>query len=276
METQLDFVEVAHGAKVLPVVVGNEGEQSTDTLCRNIEHNVLRPIPRFIDSINLKKKRSRPLAIMAGGPSLLTTIQYARRFRQFMACGSAFDYLVGKGIRPHWAVLADAFDGAADFMTRADFQTTYLVASHCHPVLFDFLAPFDNTQLWHLRLDVEADRRGELMISWGGNVTVMAIHLAILLGFRDLHFFGFDSCYSNDTDTHCYPMDTQWSQEKFTVDIGHRRMLTDGKMLLQAENFFKILSMESEYFHATIHGDGLIAEMVRQGDPGLSKYVTLV
>ena len=43
----------------------------------------------------------------------------------------------------------------------------------------------------------------------------------------------------------------------------------------QANQFFKLVEVDGQFFHSTIYGDGLIAAMVRYGDQALSTFVSL-
>ncbi len=279
MGTTLEFVETLHGGEIMFVSTEQGPSVALRELRANIERNVSRGTPRFVDHVDPKKKRSRPLAIVAGGMSVLKTLERARTFNDIMVCGSAHDYVLSQGLAPRWSVLADA---RQDCITMLQRSITYLVASNCAPELFDALEGFD-VQMWHARTDVAGGdqaaeaivRRGEPQVAWGCTCALAAIYLGRLLGFTDLHLFGVDSCYESETATHPYQTAGEFKQDKFHVDIGGRRMLTDGGMLLQAEYFWRIIEMEGEFFHATIHGDGLIAEMARKGDPKLSQYVSL-
>src|SRR5262249_29701353 len=48
-----------------------------------------------------------PIAIVGGGPSLAETIKDCRRYKNIMACGSVYDWLIWKGVYPRWSVLCD-------------------------------------------------------------------------------------------------------------------------------------------------------------------------
>jgi hypothetical protein len=248
-------------------------------LKHNIETNLKRPLPRFTDRPGFMMCKGEPLAIVAGGPSVKKLIPRIAEFKNILVCGSAHDFLISQGIVPTYAVASDA--DPSGYLNNPHKKTTYLLASQCKPEVFDALEGY-KVEMWNLRGQIAPEYeedlaffQGEGTISWGCTVTLNAIQISMMLGFQDLHFFGLDSCYANDGSSHAYAGPGE--DNKIWVEIGEERQcfLTSLAWMAQAEQFFRLVEVDGRYFHSTIHGGGLIAEMVRQGEPGLSDLVSL-
>lgn len=275
----LSYIEDQHQR---PIVANNVSLIVQGDMRRNIAANIALSIPRFMD--RRPQKHHAPIAIVAGGPSLAQTVEQVRKFRYILVCGSPHDYVMAQRIRPNWVVVANADPVMKDNLQHPFPTTSYLLASHCHPSLFARLSKF-HVELWHMRgavmqfPDTDATIfQGEPAIAWGSTVTLMSIEIAARLGFTDLYFFGLDSSYVNyagSVQTHAYGSADDEVEDKVSVEVGTRKMFSNGAMLLQAEHFFRIIEVANGSFHATIHGDGLIAEMVKQGDPALAQYVSV-
>jgi hypothetical protein len=238
-----------------------------------IRTNVRRDVPRLHHKIDYgKSKRGRPLAIVGGGPSLRQTMDQLREFEDIMVVGSAHDFIVNHGFTPKYAVVCsarnDEGESPKDFIKYPRYYCEYLLASCCHPSLFDALAN-QNVTLWNSagRVDNEVFN-GEPFITGGSTVTLRAINVAIVLGYYDMHFFGFDSCFESVEDNHAYDAGSNSIEhEIIKVRVGHpetgREFLTHTAWLIQAQHFQEVMQFTGHLFNPTIHGDGLIAEIMK-------------
>ncbi len=253
----------------------------------NIEANLKRPLPRFVGRANFCQVKPGPIAIVSSGPSLRETINDLRDFEVVLTCGSAHDFVVKAGIIPTYAVVCDAGKEDKGNLSLPNDKTTFLLASQCDPGLFEHLKGH-KVEMWHYRgqatstespEDEAALLKGEPSIGWGSTVTLNAITLSLMMGYQHMHFFGFDGCYGDyGLASHCGPIAGGLDYEKMPVQVGpeKRVFITNLNLLNQVEQFFRIMEIDGRFFHVTLHGDGLTAEMVRQGEAGLDEYVTLV
>lgn len=284
MDAPQGYVDYIYNDQVIPLNIECQTLIARDHLAKNITTNLAREIPRFVQGNGFRDVKREPVAIVGAGPTLRETIESVRGFKNVLVCGSAHDYVVRKGIVPTYAVVADGGAVDKENLSLAHKETTYFLASQCDPSLFEHLSDF-NIEMWHYRgqatPDLEEEAKllnGELSICWGTTVTLTAIYIAMMLGFQDLHFFGFDSCYGDyGVADHCCKIAGAHEYEKmeFTVGPEKKKFISNMGFAAQAEQFFKIVEADGRYFHSTIHGDGLIAEMARQGEPGLEKYISL-
>jgi hypothetical protein len=228
----------------------------------NIEKSFERNLPRLHHLPQYGKHDDRPLAVVAGGPSLDKTFDELAEFDRIMVCGSAHDYLIGRGFVPTYSAVCDADISTTDFMKLPDHRCCYFIASMCHPALFDLLTGH-RVVLWHsFQGDLDCFC-GEPAIMGGCTITLRAINLAIVLGYKNLHFFGLDSSFVENE--HCYE-----SQPSSPVTIearaGGKVFKTTPPWLAQATHFAEMYRNMSHLFTPTVHGDGLIAAMMNQGD----------
>lgn len=271
--------------RVAPLKINTYTLVERQRLRDNIELNLKRPLPRFVGRENFCQVKPGPIALVSSGPSLRETINDLRDFEVVMTCGSAHDFVAKAGIVPTYAVVSDAGKEDKGNLTLAHKDTTFLLASQCDPGLYEHLKDH-KVEMWHYRgqatqsEEEEAELlKGEPSICWGCTVTLNSISLALMLGYQHLHFFGFDNNYEDyGLSSHCTQIAGGYEYEKMPVTVGPEKkmFITNLNLINQVNQFFRILEVDGRFFHVTLHGDGLTAEMIRQGESGLSEYVTLV
>lgn len=279
MDEPLGYIDTIVDGRVSPLKVETHQIIEPEHLAQNVAANLKREIPRFVQSSGYRRLTSEPLAIVAAGPSLNQTIDRVRDFDNVLVCGSAHDHLVRLGVIPTYALVSDGGKEDKGNLSLPQKDTTYLIASQCDESLFEHLKDYA-VEMWHYKGQIglqEAEiLNGELSIAWGSTVTINAITVAMMLGFQHLHFFGFDSCYGDyGLAQHCCEIAGSMEYQKMPAKVGDKTFISDLGLMEQANQFFRYVEANGEFFHSTIYGDGLVAEMVRHGDPGLSKFVSL-
>jgi uncharacterized Rossmann fold enzyme len=221
-------------------------------------------------------RHQAPIAIVGGGPSVTAELDTLRWFDNIMVAGSAHDWLIGQAVAPRWCVVVDPDPIMADYL-RDPFQNcTYFVASQCDRAVFDALRNYD-VVTWHAGGDApELFGPGKAVIGGGCTVGTRAIIIAHLLGYADIHLFGFDTCilktgcgnidvmchhaypFQNDCETvgRVQPVRLQGSDRTFMCADYHIGQLFD---------FKEILAKLGDKIRFTVHGDGLLAELMRVG-----------
>jgi hypothetical protein len=203
------------------------------------------------------------LAIVAGGPSLNDTYKDVAKFDDVMTCGSVHDYAITLGIKAKWHLECDPYlPQIKCYKTHSD--ANYLIASRCSPNLFHKLRD-RKVYLWHM-WEQELGKKpykGEMAFVCGATVTLAAIPIGMSLGYKHLHFFGFDSSFETFDKNHAYEM-VEFC-EPIQVRVGDpitgKTFNTTATWAGQAQQFEQ---MRNHWpFKATIYGNGLIAEMER-------------
>jgi hypothetical protein len=238
-----------------------------DVLKVNMRSCLERGLPEF----QVGGQPNRSVAIVAGGPSLSET--YADCVgMEIYACNGAAKYLSERGIDPDFCVLADARPEIVE-LVREPIDTTYLVASVCHPSVFDALKGY-KVVVWHcqnnfgereiLHEDFARTKTKHFLVGGGSTCGLRSIYLAYLKGHRDLHLLGFDSCHSKGVH-HAYRQDFNDDDIEGVVPIicGERLFRCAPWMASQAQEF-QVASRTLADAKISVHGDGLIAEIVNQ------------
>jgi hypothetical protein len=241
-----------------------------DILEQNIKANLVANWPRFHERSDYGKMKGRPVAICAGGPSLKQFLgKVYDDFSDVMVCGSAHDFVVASGIDPTYSVQLDGHPMCADFFRMHVPDIQYLMASQCDPIMFDGLNR-SQVSMWHALMGEEPELRvfnDEPAIGGGCTTTLRAINLAIMLGYHDLHLFGFDSCFDDVTAQHAYEYE-EWGSNltQFLVNVDDGKPFKcNGLFLAQAQQFQEMCKNFGHMFEPHVYGDGLIAEMIKVG-----------
>ena len=264
-------------------------EESMD----NVRINVERALPWFHDKFPVKQEDYEPgkrIALVGGGPSIKDTVAELADFDTIIACGSAHDWLQAHSPRvPTYCVVCDPDPVMANYLRAPDHDTKYLISSHCNRTVFDALDGHD-VAMWHCwpvgAGDQEArdflEKKTPRWAAVGGGCTVglRALTLALMMGFSELHFFGFDSCMGTSKDDHhAYPFTDPTKEflgDMYDLKIGMgsgendmpepRTYRVAGYQLAQAEHYRQMLQAFGHIFRPVFHGSGLLADMQRMID----------
>jgi hypothetical protein len=248
----------------------------------NIKVNIKRGLPGIEELPDWRKTKSNgdKIALVGGGPTIKVTYTELDDFKTVVACGSSHDWLIKNGVIPTWCVIADPDPLSIKYLQHKNPQVTYLIASHCHPSIFDYLQDMPKVTLWHCYSGNYDDYKdifpnGFQAIAGGCTVGLRSLCIAIMFGYTNIHFFGFDSCLE-ESNHHAYEFQTD--QEKvgavYIIKVGNqteafeKTYRCEGYHVAQANNFKgfyeffgKGCAPRGQGFEATFHGDGLIAAM---------------
>jgi hypothetical protein len=244
--------------------------------------NMRSAIARGLPEIRQCKPHSGTLAIAAGGPSLRDTW---RDLEGYIAAGNgALGYLIEQGIVPHFCAVMDANAHMADVVV-ADKRVKYLLASNCHPDLFDKLLNAGcDVRLWHPTPDnvgareedfaplprggfrlLGEDHPGKFMIGGGTSIGLRLIPIGYVLGFRKFALHGSDASFRGN-ETHAY-YDRRWGEwaEHSSIEInGYRTSLN---FMQHVTSFANLLTRFSEPRFEPVEiemfGDGLMQACYR-------------
>lgn len=248
---------------------------SRDDLLENIRAACARDLTWFAGA----PEHDRECCIVGGGPSLENSIN---DLRHRVAAGAALvslngtlRWLLERGLRPSSHVVLDGRPENAEFVRDVPPQTIVLVASQCHPDVFDALAehPRDKLLLWHAGLHDDAlveiirpycsDDDPGVIVGGGSTVGLRAMFLAHLSGFRTLHLYGFDSCYMGEAH-HLFDQALNDDEPRMDVLMAGKTYHGAVWMARQAQEFngqHAVLTREGCRIEA--HGFGLIPDICR-------------
>lgn len=249
---------------------------SFNDMLDSIKANFFRDLPWVHELPEFYKVKSTKIALVGGGPSLKDHLEELKDFDTIFACGSSHDFLVSNGLIPTYAGACDPDSIMGNYYQKPQINTKYLFATCCAPKLFEQMKDYKVIK-WNCDSDEfrpEFKKLDPDFHAFGGGCTIglRAISLAIVLGYKDIHFFGFDSCISSSDEHHAY----EFTEEKEKTDQGQTyelRLAWDngkpnpktyklvGYQLAQVEHFKQFYEAFGDTFIPTFHGEGLLPDV---------------
>lgn len=236
----------------------------------NIERNIRRPLPQVQPYL----KQEQPIGLICGGPSLNDFAdEIKRRYDgglRLVSVNGTHDWLLDRGMHPSAHIMVDSRRSNAGFVKRPDARCKYLIASQCHPAVFDRLKEA-NVYVWHAACGptetalLDDHYLGRYYVTLGGStVTLRGLSLLRMLGFCRIELWGFDSCCRGQAH-HAYPQDEHEKYKKVELEIEGRPFTCEAWMHSQAKEFQGLAKMLGDELELVVHGDGLIAHMIETG-----------
>jgi hypothetical protein len=222
------------------------------------------------------KTRPEPIAIVCYGPSLNNTWKQIKKFDYIMTGSGSHKFLIDKGFKPsdfkEWKHLeVDPREHKATLLGTPQEGIEYLIASCCHPKVFDLLEDFD-IKLWHVFSNEEQFLRtlprGDWAITGGSNVGLRQMTVARFLGFNNLHIFGMDGC-EGKSGKHAAEHPNQ-PQESFPTPYKGKIYQSTPAMVECARQTFHELNQMPDV-KAKFYGRGLVQAMAKDYKPEYPK-----
>jgi hypothetical protein len=207
------------------------------------------------------------VAIIGGGPSLvdkIEEIQWRQSVGQHVwVLNNAHKALEDTGIRYDAQVLLDARPDTAGFVTDA---AGYLIASQCDPAVFDAVNGRCVT-LFHVNspgmveILTPEKVRPAYLVGGGTTVGMNALALAFLKGYRQIHLYGFDSCY-RDGAHHAYVQALNDGERASEALYNDKTYFCAPWMIGQAQEFMDLApTYMADGAIITVHGSGLLPDI---------------
>lgn len=249
-----------------------------DFIIANIKDAIKRDLPWFSGAGPHKETA----VIVCGGPSLARSIPAIKAHKQrgaiIITVNNTMRYLMERGIKPDAHVMLDARQENAQFLDvkekggKTPPDVRYLIASQCHPDVFDALKE-RWTVVWHnIAPGLEEvfapyinGPKPMLLVPGGGTVGLRAISLAWMSGYSKIHVYGMDGSYEGDKH-HAYPQALNDVNNPVEVQLGHegKRYRSTRWMVRQAsEAKDAIQKLEAHNIRLSFHGNGLIPDMAK-------------
>ena len=190
------------GKRRIPMLIRTTNKTPVGERKANMRSALKRAIPDVGELCG--SAASRPAIILGGGPSVDHHIYEVDALREqldtvILATDRMLAWCRYHGLLPDYVVVLDAAEDVAPTLQDAPPEVSYIVATQCRPEVFEALQGHD---VWCFNtpqkgLDVAemwdaADRQRVTVVNAGGSVTLGAMSIAVLLGCRALHVFGFD------------------------------------------------------------------------------------
>lgn len=219
-----------------------------------LQAHVASALARGLPPVPVGLKAGWPVHIYANGPSVLD----APLLSPSLALNGAYK-LFAEG--PDMWAAVDARACVADHVERPMRRTRHLVASKCHPEVFERLSGFD-VFLWHVAdggAMVLPD--GSAVVAPGLSVTGTVLGLVYSLGFREAHIYGWDCSYGSDGRDHAVAQGHDRSGD-IEVEIGDRVFRTTPTWAAEVRAGLGYLELVPG-LTVHMHGDGMMAAAMR-------------
>lgn len=217
-----------------------------------------------------QERKAIKCAVVCFGPSLNDTWEALRDYDAIVTCSGAHKFLIDRGIVPDWHLEVDPRAHKVKLIGQPHADVKYLIASTCHPAVFDHLEGYD-VKLWHVFDSTEDALRtlphGEWAITGGCSVGLRAIGIAAFLGFRELHVFGMDGS-EGATGKHAaeHPNQPQGhSLTEYPPGSGVMYKTTPAMLEAARQTWHELDQLPG--CKVVFHGDGLVQAMAKDYRP---------
>lgn len=243
------------------IIAGFEPRLPTDdeTCKRHVAENIGRDLREAVSR--------RKLTVIANGPSALLYFGQQPQFLSpVLALNGALGACLEHGVRPDYWAACDPQALVADFLPAdPPNDLTYLVASKCHPLVFDKLRGRD-VLIWHLK---DQACEGRLRIPPSCSVTMSAMWLMHRMGYTDFDIWGWDGCWLDDRH-HAGSGNIGTTHEPIHANLGGVLAadgeVTGGRVFKTTRSWLAEMQAAEQFFHLadyfdlgiTIHGDGMM------------------
>lgn len=247
----------------------SQGNTKEEQLIENIKHSMslglesLKEVPQH-DGIAL---------FIGGGPSVNKNIDEIRERQnhgqKVFALNGSWRWLERKGITPDFHILLDARPENDAFVYHGNVALYY--ASQCSNNVFELsrllakLKCLSKPKIWH---HINAQHLPELaqetlFIGGGSSVGLNALSIGAVLGYREMHLFGYDSSYESDQG-HAYDQALNAKERTISVTCGGLDFVAAPWMVTQVEEFKQLApQLLAMGCVLTVHGDGLLPHTAR-------------
>lgn len=195
------------------------------------------------------------LQIVAGGPSALS----APLDGPTLALNGAMRIFTQRGLAPSYWAGCDPQEALADFIPDDPPQSTfYLVASKCHPKVFEKLRG-RSVIVWHVSDEATWPivRDHHPVLAWV-SITLCSFELMARLGWKRFSVWGWDGSYVDGQD-HAFPQPHR--SDDIEVDLNGRKFSTTTTWALEAQT--ATVALAGFPFKIHVHGDGFMPAMLR-------------
>ena len=204
--------------------------------------------------------------IVGGGPSLKKQINEIKQRKangqKIFSTNNTWNYLMDNGVRPDYHVMSDARMDNAAFVPK---YAECLYASQVHPAVFEKAQENCNDiMIWHPMHEgigevIGPDERNYAVIGCGSTTGLKTIGIAFIMGYRNMHLYGFDSSYEEGAH-HAYKQELNDSSKVIEVMVNGVKFSTSPWMVTQVDEFKELASIlvAEENCLITVHGYGLL------------------
>jgi hypothetical protein len=215
--------------------------------------------------------------LVGSGPSLAQTEQelvaLLREGAKLVTVNAGYHWCLQHNLRPSAQIVIDARAANARFLEPDLPGCIYMLASQCHPTLWE--AVEGRTNVWIFHALNEGNTAKDLLdefylgkwdgVAGGTTVATRALVVLRMCGYLRFDLFGIDSCVMEGVD-HVLPQPENATDTFYPLKVGptsrpdlFRRFTVTPWHLKQFEDILQFIRLNGDFLLLNVHGDGLIA-----------------
>jgi hypothetical protein len=247
-----------------------------DAILANVQASIRRGHPQLVRQDGI---RPEPVVLLGSGPSLAddedTIVDLVHHGAKLVTANGSYHWALARHLKPSAQVLLDARAFNARFVEPAVPDCAYLIASQCHPAVWDAVEGRERVWIYHPLADnVEGPVKDALdayyLKRWAavpGGCTVIsrALWLLRMQGYVRFDLFGVDCCVRPDAH-HAVPQPENDHDVPFPFVLeptGRPDLARSFSCTLwqirQFEDLMGQIKHLGQHFLLRVHGDGLLA-----------------
>ena len=215
--------------------------------------------------------REEPIALVCFGPSLNQTWEEIKKFKYIMSCSGSHKFLREKGIIPNFHVELDPRPHKIQLIgDDISPETEFLIASCCHPKLFDHLEKHNaNITLWHTYSGEDRVKlptvypRGDWVLTGGCNVGLRAMVMCRFLGFTNISIFGMDASFPTEGNLKHAAFHPNICKDHIIATYDGKEYATTTAFLEAGRMTFHEIEQLPDV-NITFYGEGLVQDMAKK------------
>lgn len=270
----------------VPIVVKPKDSMPSDDIHNNIIYNIQKL--KDFSWVKKYKPTDEHAIIVSGGTFDIEEIKKVQEETgaKIWSVKHSYPRLLKEGIVPDYCMILDPrpVEGISthgikrkDLFATVDPKTTFVIASMTDTSAVDYiLTKTDNIKGFHAFTDAVRDTNitdkfvvnpklgigeGTIFVSGGTASATRIIGMLDLIGFRNIHMFGFD-CSINEADVDKDQKDAEGRPQYLHVETGGVKFWTTGELLALAQDIEKMFEKDDLNLNVTFYGEGTLAAKV--------------
>ena len=280
-----DISDLPSSLRNRPILVKPVDCMPSDSIKDNIRENV--ELIKDFDSIKHYKPVNDEIIIVSGGTiDFLELRKLIKKTNAKVFCVKhAYQRLLINDIKPYACVILDPrpFEGISthgvkrtELFKKIDPTTKFFIASMTDPsVTKHILSKTDNVVGFHAFTDGIRDAnikdkvvvdpalpiaKGSIMVTGGTCAATRTIGLTEILGYRNIHLFGFDCSIKEPKNPN--EQDEEGRNKYLHVETGGEQFYTTGELLALAQDLEKMFENKNLNLNIQFHGKHTLASQV--------------